>query len=201
MLTREDGIRILQDSLTNPGRYNKRAKYRTGVAGVKKVSTRKAEAIQNWKAENPNAPDLSREVRIGDGIFTVTSGRDGSHRTFRVDTVNPKGEAEGDFAKRFAGRQTLALLAGPDNTSDYRGIGFITPEGAFIPYAKQKGTVNEKLGRVFQALMTDTPGGLDLKANGYRVQASLNCRRCGRTLSVPSSLNAQLGPDCQGYYM
>ncbi len=36
----------------------------------------------------------------------------------------------------------------------------------------------------------------EIEAKGFRLQWAAECQRCGRTLTVPSSIDSRLGPTC-----
>lgn len=115
---------------------------------------------------------------VWDGIYTYETSE--GHRTFRLRT---QGAGE-DFAP---GRQVIAYLSGSDNDSDYTGFGFVesTERGYVVRVWKRfKGN---------HALVRDA--SLFLGAPDAALQ-SAHCFRCHRTLTVPASIHAGLGPEC-----
>lgn len=122
------------------------------------------------------------------GKATFTLEASGKRYTYRV--------------KRVDGTHGVAyfvnLLTGPDNTSDYTYLGIIDDQqGAF------RLTKASKLG-----LDTDPVKGItwlvrklhkgETLPESVRLLWSSKCQRCGRALTVPSSIDARLGPECAG---
>lgn len=114
-----------------------------------------------------------------DGVYTVQSP-EGHHRTFEVRTQAP----DDDFKP---GAQVLAYLSGPDNTSDYTRFGHLdTRTGKLRVWGRF---------REANTLLADAQLLLD---NPQDALVAAKCRRCHRTLTVPSSIDAGLGRDCAG---
>lgn len=143
---------------------------------------------------------------VRDGFYTVRF-EDGTHRTYRVQTLN-----EQEIAKQREYRlilspnaQHVSLLIGADNTSDYARMG-IMDAGQMV---KTWRTVKTYQGR------EATGEQLSRAAEGVRVlfgadaehrtafglayaMASGNCWVCGRVLTTPESVAAGIGPVCSG---
>lgn len=114
---------------------------------------------------------------IHPGIYTVETS-DG-HRTFRV-YLQPMDE---DFAP---GETLLELLAGPDNTHDYKTIGFIK-NGPRVNLFKRYRESGDRIAiQAANQLVADPESALVAK----------HCLRCNAVLSVPESIAAGLGPEC-----
>jgi hypothetical protein len=113
-----------------------------------------------------------------DGIYTVEDAGSG-HRTFRLRTQ----ATDDDF---MPGVQIIAVLTGPDNDTDYLNFGTVTPTGTLRVWKKQAGR---------QTIVDDAEGFLR-DPHRESVLKSVNCYRCGRTLSVPTSVHNGLGPEC-----
>lgn len=123
-------------------------------------------------------------MTINDGTYTLVY-KDGSHFTFRVETVK-KGGLEG--------KQIVSYLNGPDNESDYIGFGFVTESGRVALWKKFTGTKTEERAAHLSKLFT-MPERLEEAGMAYAL-ASGCCRRCSRTLTVPASINRGYGPEC-----
>lgn len=138
------------------------------------------------------ASALSTEsvLLAGKAVFTL-EGK-GKSWTFRFDTV----EADD------AGRPPITfvkLLTGPDNTADYTYLGVYRPTEGWVKLTG-KSRLDEKaepvrairwvVGKVFNGQETD------IVAQGFRLVWSDHCARCGRLLTVSSSVDARLGPEC-----
>jgi len=108
------------------------------------------------------------------GVYTLEKG--GGHRTFRVVLQ----DRDATFA---AGQTILQYLAGPDNTADYVGFGFVKG-GRLIPWKKHAGN---------QGLMDDAKTFL---ADPEALLKEKHCLRCHAPLTVPASILRGLGPTC-----
>jgi len=124
----------------------------------------------------------------GNATFTLVSKRTGTRYTFRVQKSEDNGDGKPPvwFVK---------TLAGPDNGEDYVYIGLIAADRRFKLTAKSK--------------MADTSGPvvairwvLDRLVSGSLTGTEFwhegRCGRCGRTLTVPESIERGLGPECAG---
>ena len=122
----------------------------------------------------------------GNCTFTVRSLKTQKRYTFKVS--KPK-QAHDDI--RF-----VALLAGPDNESDYVYVGMITPSLEFrLTRASQMTLSSEPViafSYVWNFLSNEQP------APGVEIFYASRCARCGRKLTVPESVEAQYGPECIG---
>lgn len=126
------------------------------------------------------------------GILTVHNPATGQHRTFRIRT-QPKD------AKFAPGKRTVALLTGPQNTTDYTGFAFLetTPNGAvdLRVWRKRRAPVGqpftqyELLARFLERL--GTVAGVEINFEGA-------CRVCNRALTTPESVAEGIGPVCGG---
>ncbi len=126
-------------------------------------------------------------IIAGKAIFTVDNGK-GDHYTFRIN----KKEASGSYPEAFF----VALLSGPDNTSDYSYLGMLVPQtGEVRLTAKSRykeDTVPVKVIRwALKKVWTDQEF-----PQGYAIYHEGRCGRCGRLLTVPSSVESGFGPEC-----
>lgn len=134
-------------------------------------------------------------VRAGRAIFTVANPA-GTHYTYRVRAK--------DFADGTGTRHFVSLLTGPDNLHDYTYIGMLssplvdTQRHAaphLILTAKSKlpatATPVAVLNWALQVI-----AGLRPLPPGYSIQHEGRCGRCGRTLTVPESIERGIGPEC-----
>lgn len=122
-------------------------------------------------------------VLSGNAIFTVVSKKTGVRYTFKV---RRKG---GDEAPSF-----VSVLYGPDNDHDYVFLGTIFPDGAYRH--GRRSTISERDPRTrafawFWDHVAD-PALLDQA----EVWHEGRCGRCGRRLTVPSSIASGIGPEC-----
>jgi hypothetical protein len=123
-------------------------------------------------------------IAAGRAVFTITSTATGQSYTFRFG--RPQDQLEG-------GPIFAAVLTGPDNSTDYTYMG--------IYYPARRQVVQTRGSRV----SADAPS---LRALNWflahlgdpRVQFRHEgrCGRCARPLTVPSSIDTGLGPECAG---
>lgn len=126
---------------------------------------------------------------------TVVSSRTGTRYTFRVARKAPRPDGHADAV------WYVDLLAGSDNQADYAPLAVLLGEGRSVRVvpAKTRGAVSP-----------DAPSMAALRWVVERVVAAQDahafaqlevwhegqCARCGRALTVPSSIELGLGPDC-----
>lgn len=116
---------------------------------------------------------------LSNGFYTLTLP-DGGHRTFRVRL-----ERSGIFA----GKRTLSLLIGPDNTSDYETQATVGVNG-FEFFKRFCGDRTVYYGEVIWHIAR---GGT---RDGYTLLVSKRCRLCNRPLSTPEAIQKELGATC-----
>lgn len=129
----------------------------------------------------PVPAPTTQQFKVPDGRYTVSFG-DGSYKTLRVQTQ----ALDADF---MAGRTLLAYLSGASNDSDYTRFGHVTDDGSVVIWKKHRD--NETLREAVKVLI----GSPQAAALAYAEQSGC-CARCGRTLTVPASLNMGYGPEC-----
>lgn len=128
----------------------------------------------------------------GRAIFTVEVPSDFAakhdlkpHYTFKVDHAE---WPEAWFVK---------LLVGADNSSDYKTFGMLNPETGQMRLTRKgddKSWPVRLVRRVFANVYGETPEKIE--AAGFNVHHEGRCGRCGRRLTVPSSIEYGLGPVC-----
>lgn len=93
------------------------------------------------------------------------------------------------------GSVSVKYLAGQDNTTDYAGFAFLVPNTQF-EFGTDIRVWNrfKQNGRLKHALVILLQNADD--AGMEYVLRSGNCRRCGRMLTVPVSINQGYGPEC-----
>jgi hypothetical protein len=125
------------------------------------------------------SPEKLAAAWFANGFYTL-SFPDGSHKTFRVRT---------DRAGIFAGKRTLAVLIGPQNTDEYEPIAFLQEEG-FHVWRRYRGSKLLDYAAILWDMMKDK------KLDGYEVRVSKRCLICNRVLTTPESVDAGIGPEC-----
>lgn len=141
-----------------------------------------AAALDNVKPEVAQVPQVKVKGQVlYDGIYTYETMT--AHRTFRLRTQ----PMDSDF---MPGRQIISHLTGPDNTHDYEKFGHVMPDGTLKVWKRHEDKVTlVKHAREFLA-----------DPHGPNVLAAVACYACGRTLTVPASVNNGLGPECARKY-
>lgn len=93
----------------------------------------------------------------------------------------------------------VSLLAGPDNESDYAYLGVLNPETGEVRLTKASKFSETTLAvrlvrRTFARIWAGEQGAIE--AAGFRLHHEGRCCRCGRLLTVPSSIESGIGPEC-----
>ncbi len=129
-------------------------------------------------------------ILAGDATWTVERPN-GTHATFRFQRV--------EASDRWPEATFVKLLTGPDNTSDFTYAGKLDPfteqvvttaKSAWFEGTEPHRLLNRILLRVWQG---DHEG---YERHGYRTHHEGRCGRCGRKLTVPSSVESGIGPEC-----
>lgn len=125
-----------------------------------------------------------------DGFFTVDFG--GGWRTLKFET--------------YKGRQYVSYLCGSDNVSDYAKFGYISEDGQLVTWAKayhkkEKKDYDRSKTEMAVRFVCGLGAGDLLKAgeefsNKAKLLGSSICCLCGRLLTAPSSVSANIGPHC-----
>lgn len=126
----------------------------------------------------------NHKIFTHNGTLTLENPATGNHRTFKIRTI----PADSDFAP---GERVVGLLTGPDNTSDYTWFGFVKPERVIV-WKKHRGGVYDTYAR-----MLANPEPWEAKGVVYHWD-HVCCRKCGRDLTTPESLESGIGPVCAG---
>lgn len=121
-------------------------------------------------------------------VVTVVNHKTGNHRTLRVRTM-PK---DSKFAP---GQRVAELLVGPDNTSDFRGFGFVLSDGSVSLWRKNADSPAFR----WYARFLEAPGAV--AGEGFEVMFEGKCRRCNRDLTCPESVRAGIGSTCAQHEM
>src|SRR5258707_953291 len=119
-------------------------------------------------------------VTAGKAVFTVSSPKGGRY-TFKVS----RKDANGSYPEAYF----LSLLTGSDNENDYTYVGMVNPSDGSIRLTRASNyngnTVPVKVARWLFSMLWGTK---DLPA-GYLLHHEGRCGRCGRTLTVPESID------------
>ena len=126
-------------------------------------------------------------IFAGNATFTLTSTRTGQSYTYKV--------REGKPMVSRAPKLFASVLTGPDNTADYTYMGIVERAGAhaqLVPTRASAINVNAPSWRALEWFLQH------VDSDRVEVRHMGRCGRCGRALTVPSSIDSGLGPECAG---
>ena len=131
-------------------------------------------------------PNPAQFALAGNAVFTVTSRKTETRFTFKVRV------AENNASMHF-----VSVLTGPDNTTDYRYLGYIRRGVYFHGGAKAKIAAEAPSAKAFDWLWRNLMRTNDL-SDLATIDHCGRCGRCGRPLTVPESVRSGYGPECVG---
>jgi hypothetical protein len=134
------------------------------------------------------AEDALRFLLAGNATVTLKSLRTGVHYTYKVQA--PKDPRPGDRAVHF-----VKLLTGPQNEADYTYLGAIF-EGKYFRLTKASKVSSQAPSLKAFAYVWDRLATAQPLPPGVEVWHEGSCGRCGRTLTVPESVERGIGPEC-----
>lgn len=135
----------------------------------------------------------------GDATFTLVSKKTGARKTFRVEETpqDPqKAAATGRPITQSPG-YFVRLLVGPENTSDYRYLGFLYEHDSVLRVKPNKQGWGDEACRAFEWLVNRINDRHDFSDEAEFWHEG-RCARCGRPLTVPESIASGIGPVCAG---
>ena len=121
----------------------------------------------------------------GNATLTISSLKTGARFTYRV-----KQACDSETKKPRPGMYFVSLLNGPDNENDYCYLGMVR-DGRFTLTRASKAGNEAPSVKAFAFFMT-TP----ILHPQMEIRHEGKCGRCGRTLTVPESIDAGIGPEC-----
>lgn len=151
-----------------------------------------------WEVEDaadmPKVGPVSKAFLLaGKAHFTAENLTSGQRFTFRISKVEPEEGSPYKTPCWFAG-----LLTGPDNEHHYDYLGMVLPQGLELRLTKaSKRPEGDQAVRVLRWVLKLVENGGPIP-KGYAIHHEGKCGRCGRLLTVPSSIAAGLGPECVG---
>jgi len=148
-----------------------------------------AEETVGTEATDPSHPHLLETaaaatsfMTAGNAVVTLKSRVTGNRFTYRL-------RASQDGRIRF-----VSLLAGSDNDNSYRYFGYVRDGSFFHGGAKAKVASNAQSVQVFSWAWGQLQAGV-IPAN-LEIWHEGRCGRCGRRLTVPTSIASGIGPEC-----
>jgi hypothetical protein len=146
-------------------------------------------AVETASEPTHELPDVSalHFILAGKARFTVVSPKTGNRFTYKVS----RKEVDGGKVLHF-----VKVLTGQDNDSDYTFLGTIFDGREYRRSFKSSIGPQAPSAVAFAWLVSRLVAGKDLA--GVSVHHEGRCGRCGRTLTVPSSIETGFGPECAG---
>ena len=137
---------------------------------------------------------MDQPIAIFNGSHTFVSPT-GQHRTVDIRTAGER--------SKLKGKRVIALLTGPDNTSDFTGFGFVEGE-RIIVWRSKRGTdgpsAYEKLATLIEQIIAREQGHPVENEPEWVPQfehlVEGRCIRCNRKLTNPESVKSGIGPEC-----
>lgn len=145
------------------------------------------EAYRRFRASRPASAIIRANLaHVPNATYTVVM--DASEADWDTVRIRP-------WKSRADGSRVLAMLVGPDNGTDYVGVGTIHPDGTVSLWSDYRG--NRRIEGVVARLAASSAEDHDAMRHGYALLSG-RCARCGRVLTVPASLHRGVGPECAG---
>jgi hypothetical protein len=133
---------------------------------------------------------IDRFIQGGSAIFTITSRKTGTRFTYQFSRPDADGSKPRPIWVR--------VLTGPDNTSDFTFAGTFWPAGDGWEYRRSaKVSLSDTAASLVAVKwFMDNIYNTEKLAALMDVHHAGRCCRCGRRLTVPSSVESGIGPDC-----
>lgn len=149
----------------------------------KRAAVQQAEQIMN--STTTRTYDHSKQY-VADGWYTIV-GPKGGHRTLRLETVESNDKYTSDGVK-----QWLAYLCGPDNSGDYKTVGFVHGNEVVLLRKYTNQYTDIVAAARFLISKRDNIGEYGRQ---YAIRSG-RCYVCNRKLTTPESVAAGIGPVC-----
>ena len=137
----------------------------------------------------PKALTTTQVLTASKAVFTL-EGK-GRSWTFRIE--------EGAFDSGRPPIYFVQVLTGPNNESDFTYLGVYQPEVGWVRLTRASKFAEDtevvRAIRWYVGLVFNDHED-QVEAAGFHIHWSCNCARCGRTLTVASSVENRLGPEC-----
>jgi hypothetical protein len=126
-------------------------------------------------------------ILAGNATITLRSKKTGVRFTYKIN----RSQKEGDD------RHFVKVLSGPDNNADYVFMGTIFESDRYRHDKQERNIRRDAPSAKAFAFFYDQLSGLSFN-EALEVWHEGRCCRCGRKLTVPSSVESGLGPECAG---
>lgn len=128
--------------------------------------------------------DILRFLYAGDAIFTIQSGKSGTHFTYNVEKSKPSPQ----YPKPI---WFVGVLTGPDNMHDYTYMGTLKENGDV--YTKDRQPPPSMVAFIW--FLRQLHSGPTLPSI-VKFNHMGRCGRCKRQLTTPESVESGIGPEC-----
>jgi len=133
---------------------------------------------------------VSKFVFGGKSIFTVRNENTGNRFTYRVRKLKTD-----DVTKDI---YFVSVLVGSDNEHSYKFFGTIFNKTTYkFSINKSKVSQDAQSVKVFEWLLKKI--STNTLPDFVKIYHEGKCGRCGRTLTVPESIENGIGPECMNY--
>lgn len=153
------------------------------------------------ESRHDHGPEIRKYILGGNALFTVVFGSLIGRRTFRVKSGKRDRESNWSTGNQDRSIYWVSLKIGPGNGyDDFITIGRLAQDinGFYIfhPKLNRDGQMHF-VASLFSSLWTplDIAGVIPSHWEFYHASS---CCVCGRTLTVPSSIQSGIGPECEG---
>lgn len=132
-------------------------------------------------------------VLAGNALFTLKSLRTQMHFTFKVQQRMRVDLMTGKQFVASPPAWTVKVLNGPDNSRNYRAIGSLYPGDPIERFVTGSTAEERPLSAKAFAWCWEN---LDRCGERFEFHHAGRCGRCARLLTVPSSIESGIGPEC-----
>ena len=132
--------------------------------------------------------DAKSFALAGNATITLQSLKSGAHFTYKVRAKQVAGPIRADYSPDTI--YFVSLLRGVDNESDYVYLGMLK-DGQFRLTKSSRASLDAPSVKAFRFFWNSNQLHPELV-----VRHEGRCGRCGRTLTVPESIDRGIGPEC-----
>jgi hypothetical protein len=137
--------------------------------------------------------DTCKFIFAGKARFTIVSSATQTRFTYQVT------RKESEFKGKVSVIYFVKVMTGTDNESSYTYLGFFREGQGYVHGVKSPISADAPSAKAFSWFMRGM-----LSQQGQEVFSKIEfwhagmCGRCGRTLTVPGSIEMGIGPECAG---
>jgi hypothetical protein len=136
-----------------------------------------------------NTADARIYLLAGNATVTFESIKTSKHFTYKVRRCSDR------FTNKPLDKWMVALLSGPNNEADFSYLGMLDANG-FRLTAKSRANADAPSVKAFAWTWNLISADRDLETAPIHIHHNGHCGKCGRTLTVPESIERGIGPEC-----